>query len=265
VLVSWIPGVTDRHYLFGGEDWASNPPQVLDSVLRADLLPTQSASYTACTPMGPTYKRFDANATILPNRQIIVIGGKSTPNGAQQTVHVLVPQMFDPANTAGGTWTPLTSHDSPRSYHSTAVLLTDGRVWSAGGGNARTCDFQLFSPPYITCSPVWRPWVTGVDLTTMAHDGIYQVSLGGSESDSIGGVALIRPGSATHSRDFDQRYIDCPITDRSEPSAPGQEPWVKFRIPNNKSLVPPGYYMLWVTATVGTSPANSALFVYIQP
>ena len=42
----------------------------------------------------------------------------------------------------------------PRNYHSVAILLPDGRVFSGGGGLCGTCttnhpDGQIFSPSYL--------------------------------------------------------------------------------------------------------------------
>ena len=56
-----------------------------------------------------------------------------------------------------GTWTTLAAQRQTRQYHSTALLLPDGRVLSAGGGLCGTCDAvgylakdaEVFSPPYL--------------------------------------------------------------------------------------------------------------------
>ena len=42
----------------------------------------------------------------------------------------------------------------PRNYHSVALLMPDGRVFSAGGGLCGACqtnhpDAQIYSPPYL--------------------------------------------------------------------------------------------------------------------
>jgi hypothetical protein len=43
-------------------------------------------------------------------------------------------------NPATGTWTTMAAQSQTRQYHSTALLLPDGRVLSAGGGLCGTCD-----------------------------------------------------------------------------------------------------------------------------
>ena len=54
-------------------------------------------------------------------------------------------------------WQTLAAMQVTRQYHSTALLLPDGRVLSAGGGICGTCDSvgylaknaEVFSPPYL--------------------------------------------------------------------------------------------------------------------
>ena len=43
---------------------------------------------------------------------------------------MLIPEIFDPENEGQG-WTDLTTATVPRLYHGMALLLLDGRVWTA--------------------------------------------------------------------------------------------------------------------------------------
>ena len=60
-------------------------------------------------------------------------------------------------NPATGNWKTLAAEQVTRQYHSTALLLPDGRVLSAGGGICAACDSvgylaknaEVFSPPYL--------------------------------------------------------------------------------------------------------------------
>jgi galactose oxidase len=93
-----------------------------------------------------------------------------------------------------------------RCYHATAVLLPDGRVLSAGGGeyaptnnvanpaNDTHVDAQLFSPPYLFRGP--RPTFSG------APDELFYAEsfeLHVAQADAIAKVTWIRLGSVTHS------------------------------------------------------------------
>src|SRR6185369_500373 len=77
-------------------------------------------------------------------------------------------EIWDPAT---GQWTTLAAMKKPRLYHSTALLLPDGTVLSAGGGmaddNGRPYtnypNAQIYSPPYLFKGP--RPAVTSAPQT----------------------------------------------------------------------------------------------------
>ena len=52
-------------------------------------------------------------------------------------------------------------------------------------------------------------------------------------------MTLVRAGSVTHSVDFDQRFIDLPLS-----SVPG---FVRFATPPaDAKVAPPGFYMMFV-------------------
>jgi hypothetical protein len=98
----------------------------------------------------------------LPDGKVIAVGGVSHPQLiVSDTLAVRRPQIWDPTQ---GTWTPMTGADtlaeqpSARTHHSTAILLPDGRVLSAGGDapgdNVRA---DIYCPPYLFKS-------NGVDL-----------------------------------------------------------------------------------------------------
>ena len=65
-------------------------------------------------------------------------------------------------------FTTLAAAAIPRNYHSVALLLPDGRVFSGGGGLCGNCatnhaDGQIFTPPYLLNpdgTPRPRPAIT---------------------------------------------------------------------------------------------------------
>ena len=88
-------------------------------------------AWAVAAPM--KFRRRQHNATLLPDGTVIVTGGSQGSDfdnlGPGQPVHT--PELWDPSK---GTWTPLAPEAVDRCYHSTAVLLPDGRLFSGGGG-----------------------------------------------------------------------------------------------------------------------------------
>ena len=61
---------------------------------------------------------------------------------------VAAAELFDPVSQ---TWTEMASLQALKAHHSTALLLPDGRVWSAGGDQRVPLQTyaQIYSPPYL--------------------------------------------------------------------------------------------------------------------
>ena len=67
---------------------------------------------------------------------------------------VYTAELWDPAT---GEWTTLDAMQVTRQYHSSALLLPNGRVLSAGGGICGDCNrvgylnknAEVFTPPYL--------------------------------------------------------------------------------------------------------------------
>ena len=78
------------------------------------------------------YHRSVHNAVVMPDGKILVIGGRPSFlfTKASKFDSTLVPEIWDPET---GVFTKVQSHKVYRNYHSTAVLLKDGRIMSAGG------------------------------------------------------------------------------------------------------------------------------------
>ena len=95
------------------------------------------------------------NLTVLADGSVLATGGNSSGAGLVDLNNgVYAAERWNPAT---GTWTTLAAESVTRQYHSTALLLPDGRVLSSGGGICGTCDpvgylaknAQVFTPPYL--------------------------------------------------------------------------------------------------------------------
>jgi len=142
-------------FIGGGLDAGTNLP-----ANGAETIDLGSANPTWHPTSPMHFRRRQHNATILPNGTVLVTGGTQGPNfndvDTGSPIHA--PELWDPVT---GTWTIMAEEAVDRCYHATAVLLPDGRIFSAGGGEYAPennvanpvkdthSDAQLFSPPYM--------------------------------------------------------------------------------------------------------------------
>jgi galactose oxidase-like protein/hemolysin type calcium-binding protein len=223
--------------------------------------PTPQVSATR--PMA--YGRRQHNLTVLADGTVLATGGNSSGAKFVDLDHGVYPaELWDPAT---GRWTTLAAMQVTRQYHSTALLLPDGRVLSAGGGICTICDSlgylakngEVFSPPYLfkkdgsgELAP--RPEITsGPD--EMTYGASYSVST--PSPASIRKVALVRLGAVTHSVNMEQRYVPLDFTvDGGEISATA---------PPNANIAPPGIYMLFLIDADGVPSVAKMMRVSNEP
>jgi hypothetical protein len=125
-------------------------------------------------------------------------------------------------------------------YHSTALLLPDGRVVSAGGEYAPYLEenAEFFSPPYLFNGT--RPTVTSAPTTPIGYNTIFTIQTPNSD---IAKVSLLATGSVTHGFNMNQRYVPLSFT----PVAGG----LSVQAPNAPDIAPPGYYLLFILNGAG--------------
>ncbi|MFD8881325.1 discoidin domain-containing protein [Streptomyces erythrochromogenes] len=191
------------------------------------------------------HPRAFSNSVVLPDGKVAVFGGQAYPVPFSDATSVLTPELWDPAT---GRFTPLASMAVPRSYHSVANLLPDGRVFSGGGGLCGDCatnhpDGAVFTPPYLLNadgSPKPRPVISG-GVPPRAAPG---TQLTVSTESSVASFVLMRAAAATHSTDNDQRRV--PLV--STPAGGGA---YTVSIPADTGVVLPGTYMLFALDAQG--------------
>lgn len=191
------------------------------------------------------FARSRANAVVLPTREVLVLGGRTSADGAPET-GTLVPELFD-----GRRWRALALAASERAYHATALLLPDASVLTAGGDH-RAHDYQVFHPPYpFRAHP--RPVITSAPALlgySGANPAWHTLTFTLAPGETFGHATLIAPGSVTHSTDFSQRYVELEATGASATS-------VQVRGPLDTNHAPPGYYMLFVVSAAGSPSVAS--------
>ncbi len=180
------------------------------------------------------YARKHEAPVILPTGQIVIFGGNL--RGAQSPV--LYPEMFDPVSETWTVWPPATV---PRMYHGLALLLQDGRVWTAGTTpNAQTKEVrvEIFNPWYTSET---RPTISGTP-TGGAYGNTITITT--PNAADISKVSLVRVSATTHHYNSDQRLIWLQIVTKTSSS-------LTVKAPINSKLAPPGYYLVHVLNGAG--------------
>ncbi len=208
-------------------------------------------------------QRRQFNATVLPDGTVLVTGGTRAAgfDNLEDGNPVHEAELWNPVN---DTWTRMALEKSNRCYHSVALLLPDGRVLSAGGGEyngvdppnhpqGNITDGQLFEPPYLFKVP--RPIIESAPKE-IHYGKPFPVTVG--TSDSIKRVSLVRLGSVTHCRNMNQSLMFL------EPLTPAS-PTMMVPAPADESRAPPGYYMLFVLSSEDVPSVASIVRVAPAP
>ena len=201
----------------GGDNPATDTAEMID-------LGEQTPAWSPTGSMN--YARHHANPVLLPDGKLLVVGGTPVANSKDEAV--LAAELFDPET---ATWTEMASMVRPRIYHSTAILLPDGRVLAAGTDGEFTA--EIYSPPYLFQGP--RPEISTAPPTS-AYGNTFQVS--SPDAQDITRVVMIRPAAMTHSVNMEQRYVELEFVAGSGV--------LTVQAPPSANLAPKGYYMLFV-------------------
>ena len=216
--VMYAPG---KILVMGG---GAQPPKKTAEVID---LNAASPSWRAVDSM--QYARRQHNATLLPDGTVLVTGGTSAPGFNDASGRVDAAELWDPTTEQ---WTTLASSSGiPRVYHSTALLLPDGRVFSTGGNNYP--EIEIFSPPYLFKGA--RPTITSAP-SNIGYTESFSVNT--PDAATISKVTLLKIGSVTHA--FNQGQV---INDLSFSQTAGG---LNITAPPSANVAPPGYYMLFI-------------------
>ncbi len=193
-------------------------------------------------PTQPTLlPRFNHTLLMLPTGQALAMGGENFIGPEHR------PQIWTP----GQGWTggaDLASDNVTRAYHSSAILLGDGRILTGGGRDCpappEPCpskDLRLYCPPYLFNAQgnlAARPAITSApsDLT---WGQAFKIDT--SDPNSVQKVCLMRPGAVTHSFDQNGRYVPLPIQGRDS-----NPPRLCVAAPSSPDEAPPGDYLLFI-------------------
>ncbi len=196
------------------------------------------------------HARTYVSSVVLPNGEVLILGGMATSVVFSDEGSYLSAEMFSPSNNSFRT---LASMEVPRTYHSAGILLNDGRVFMGGGGlcgeicPANHKDAEIYSPPYLFESSgelADRPILNARDKAF--YETIFTVSA----TSGVQEFAFMRMSSATHSVNNEQRRVPVTFTENNG--------YYALNIPE-ANLMPPGYYMLFAIKDGVPSISESVL------
>jgi galactose oxidase-like protein len=229
--------------LYGTRDYGSavmyRPGKILyvgggRTTRTAEIIDLNEAAPTWRWTGSMAYARRHLNATILPTGQVLVTGGTSGTGFNDEASAVHAAELWDPTT---GRWTTLAGNSVIRVYHSTSLLLKDGRVLHTGSGDGSGVtdhyNAEIFYPPYLFKGA--RPYISSAPGTvTYAEEFL----VGTAAPTAISRVTWIRLGSVTHAFDMNQRF--------NELSFVRITGGLKVKAPANRNLAPPGHYLLFI-------------------
>jgi PKD repeat protein len=207
----------------GGGDPAMDRTQIID-------MNAADPQWEETAPMA--FPRRRMNTPILADGSIMAVGGTRQADDATQAV--LEGEIWSPTTKQ---WTRVAAMSEARMYHSTALLLPDGRVVTAGGESTGRLHAQVYSPPYLFKGP--RPEITD-SPSSVPYSRTFTVDTNASDIDK---VAIIRPSGVTHAIDMNERYVPLSFS--------ASDTQLTVTGPANANEAPPGYYMLVVVNSNG--------------
>ncbi|MFJ8155652.1 galactose oxidase-like domain-containing protein [Streptomyces sp. NPDC094468] len=184
--------------------------------------------------------------SVLPDDSVLVSGGSEDYRGRGDS-DILQARLYDPAaNSFRRVADPLVG----RNYHSGSILLPDGRVMFFGSNplfadraDTRPGVFEqrieIYTPPYLYRGP--RPSLSG-GPRTVARGGTGTFT--SRDASAVRKVRLIRPSATTHVTDVDQRSVALDFTTSGDR--------LTVTVPENRNLVPSGWYMVFAVDGRGT-------------
>ena len=195
------------------------------------------------------YPRSYHNLTTLPDGKCLATGGGLTTDVFDQSRQSFLPEVWSPITE---TWTTMASLTVPRLYHTTAVLLPDGRVAVAGGGRlgGGPADDDSERADLFAAIPVkgTRPSISSAP-NLIFYNANFSVNT--TAAATIAKATLIPLSSVTHHFNANQRYLSLPF------QVVGNS--VSVQAPANADLAQPGYYMLFIVDTNGAPSVASMM------
>ncbi|KAL7597531.1 aldehyde oxidase GLOX [Lactuca sativa] len=214
---------------------------------------------------------------LLPNGDVLIINGGSNGTagweyGRNPVFSPVIYRHYNPINSRFEVQNPSTI---PRMYHSTAILLRDGRIL-VGGSNPHTfynftnvlypteLSLEAFSPSYLNQgSSGSRPKIISpVTQTRIQYRQLINVrfTVQNKVDPNMISVTLVAPSFNTHSFSMNQRLLVLDVGKTTK--VVGNWTYeVNMTAPPSGNIAPAGYYLLFV---VNHDIPSEGIWVVIQ-
>ncbi|RKN09339.1 kelch motif-containing protein [Streptomyces radicis] len=245
-----LPPAQDQRFMVLGGGGVGESEKSTERTALIDL-DEESPAYRDGPPL-PQGTRY-LSSVILPDDTVFTSGGSEGYRGRGES-DILMAQFYDPEANA---FRPAAAPTVGRNYHSEALLLPDGRVATFGSDplfgdrkGTRTGEFEkrveVYTPPYLKGGrEETRPTLgAGPERAALGATATFATD----HAERIAGARLMRPSAVTHTTDVEQRSIRLDVALDVERGA-GE---ATFTLPDDPSLAPPGWYMLFATDEEGT-------------
>ncbi len=201
-----------------------------------------------------SYPRAFADATILPTGDVFVNGGSAVYRGAYDDTYFsnFTPEIY---KSNDNIWKKMSKTNFRRNYHSTSLLLPDGRIFVAGGD---AWNAQFFYPPYLFSKDskgkmifAKRPKIE--KLEKIISNRSRQIMFV-NNSDEIEKISLISTGSTTHAQASELKYLSLKfkIINKNK---------IEFEIPENKNTVTDGTYLIYIVSNSGVPSEGKITYI----
>ncbi|MCE3555734.1 kelch motif-containing protein [Pseudonocardia sp. RS11V-5] len=242
---AWAGPVQDQKMIVVGGGGVGESPLTSKRIDVIDLKKGPRAAYTP-GPDLPVPTRYP-NVVQLPDDSLLIANGSRDYRGKGASDNLVASLYHPDTNTLAAAADPFVGRD----YHSEGILLPTGQVMTLGGNSlfkdaadTKTAPFEqrleIYTPPYLFHGP--QPTITaGPDTATLGST----ITVSSPEAGQIAKARLIRPSAATHATDVEQRTVALDVTKNPDGT-------LDLAIPAQPTLVPPGYYMLFLVDGAGT-------------